>query len=413
MEKPSNERTLEDIEVLVTLMIKQPLFEGVQSNHDRRQIARALQSTKVPPQTKIFECGDIGREVYSILRGTVAMKVPQPNGEMKKVGVLAAPEYFGERAFQKGNGQQRTATLASLDEEVHALTVKGDDLDPDVLRRLISSVLPNSNAESGYEDGNTARQRWKATVHKVRSGHSISRIVAEDTVAESGRGFKTIPESTALQSRSPDDVETSAMLFDPNDLLLSASKLWQTSPRLTALKKVNPSPTTSLDSDAVRGPELAGQISDDTQPPACQMPGTPAGPAPRNGRHRLSTRWKRDELTATFARSTTALGRPISVDLAQRQDRQPSMVDEGRGVIEVANPCRRLLVVRAQSLRNADKIGKSDPYAVVYFDNRRVGQTKTMRNTVDPRWDAEFELLDVDKQSVLKIMVRAASRFCV
>merc|ERR1711871_203242 len=81
------------------------------------------------------------------------------------------------------------------------------------------------------------------------------------------------------------------------------------------------------------------------------------------------------------------------------------MVDEGRGVIEVANPCRRLLVVRAQSLRNADKIGKSDPYAVVYFDNRRVGQTKTMRNTVDPRWDAEFELLDVDKQSVLKIMV--------
>jgi hypothetical protein len=400
MEKPSDERTPPDIESLVNLMMKQPLFEGVQTNHDRRQIARVIQSKKIAPQAVIFECGDIGREVYSILRGTVGIKLPQPNGETRPAGRLSAPEYFGERAFKKGNGQERTATIETLNEEVHVLTVKGDDLDQGVLRRLVASVLPHDDAEFGYEDGNKARQRWKSGAHKLRSGHRMAKHFTASTGAKSSKKERAL-ESAEVRSPDPDDVETSDMLFDPNDLLLSVTKLWHTAPRLTAKQDAQPS-LAGADSDVVRAPELAEPLSDETQP---AKPRAPSGAAPRNGRHRLSTEWKREKMTETLFRTTSVLGREVSVDLAQRQGRQPAMVDEGRGTIEIANPCRRLSVVRATALRNADKIGKSDPYAVVYFDDRRVGQTKTVKNTLDPRWDADFELLDVDKESKLKIMV--------
>jgi len=54
------------------------------------------------------------------------------------------------------------------------------------------------------------------------------------------------------------------------------------------------------------------------------------------------------------------------------------------------------MVVGAVGLRNADRLtGKSDPYAVVHWDGCRVGQTKIVKNSLEPRWKAEFSLDDV------------------
>ena len=57
-------------------------------------------------------------------------------------------------------------------------------------------------------------------------------------------------------------------------------------------------------------------------------------------------------------------------------------------------------MVGASGLRNADRfMGKSDPYAVVHWNGCRVGQTKIVKDDLNPRWKAEFVLEDVPDQS--------------
>ena len=51
---------------------------------------------------------------------------------------------------------------------------------------------------------------------------------------------------------------------------------------------------------------------------------------------------------------------------------------------------RQILVVSAKGLRKTDALGKSDPYAVVYVDGEKVGQTDFLSKTLDPHWEAEI-----------------------
>lgn len=60
MAKPPDERTAEDIQMLVNLMMQQPLFSDVRTYRDRRDIARVLRFKAVPPHKVIFEHGDLG-----------------------------------------------------------------------------------------------------------------------------------------------------------------------------------------------------------------------------------------------------------------------------------------------------------------------------------------------------------------
>jgi Ca2+-dependent lipid-binding protein len=47
--------------------------------------------------------------------------------------------------------------------------------------------------------------------------------------------------------------------------------------------------------------------------------------------------------------------------------------------------------MQAVGLRAADK-KTSDPYAIVYWNDREVGQTKVVEKTLDPIWESDFEL---------------------
>merc|ERR1712013_350259 len=54
-----------------------------------------------------------------------------------------------------------------------------------------------------------------------------------------------------------------------------------------------------------------------------------------------------------------------------------------------------LELIKAKDLENADKKGKSDPYAVLKYGNQKM-KTNTIRNTQNPQWDfgADFDVPD-------------------
>ena len=61
-----------------------------------------------------------------------------------------------------------------------------------------------------------------------------------------------------------------------------------------------------------------------------------------------------------------------------------------------------VLVARARNLAAADVTGRSDPYAVVKFGNRRIGQTSVKSKTLDPEWMEVVPIvvpLSVDQRS--------------
>lgn len=47
---------------------------------------------------------------------------------------------------------------------------------------------------------------------------------------------------------------------------------------------------------------------------------------------------------------------------------------------------RRLVVLRAENLPKSDRFGESDPYAVVYWNDERIGQSPVLENTANPAW---------------------------
>lgn len=49
-------------------------------------------------------------------------------------------------------------------------------------------------------------------------------------------------------------------------------------------------------------------------------------------------------------------------------------------------------IVRAENLLPADNNGLSDPYVVLEIDNKHIARTRTVYETLNPRWDQVFDL---------------------
>ena len=54
-------------------------------------------------------------------------------------------------------------------------------------------------------------------------------------------------------------------------------------------------------------------------------------------------------------------------------------------------------MIAARDLAAADTqmvgSGKSDPYALVYWGGRKVGETAVVQNDLNPRWDQSFQVV--------------------
>jgi hypothetical protein len=62
-------------------------------------------------------------------------------------------------------------------------------------------------------------------------------------------------------------------------------------------------------------------------------------------------------------------------------------------------------VVRAENLAPLDKNGLSDPYVVLEFGDKQSSRTRTMYETLNPRWDQMFDIwLDEKTMDVLAVV---------
>jgi len=62
-------------------------------------------------------------------------------------------------------------------------------------------------------------------------------------------------------------------------------------------------------------------------------------------------------------------------------------------------------IVEARGLPKSDHIGgKSDPYCVLFLE-RQKEKTRTVKKTLNPKWQAEFEFYVSDPQAVLEVSV--------
>lgn len=61
-------------------------------------------------------------------------------------------------------------------------------------------------------------------------------------------------------------------------------------------------------------------------------------------------------------------------------------------------------VKRANNLPNADVIGKSDPYVVLYIRPMFKVKTKVIDNNLNPEWNETFEVIVEDKETQFLVL---------
>ena len=67
----------------------------------------------------------------------------------------------------------------------------------------------------------------------------------------------------------------------------------------------------------------------------------------------------------------------------------------------------RLRVIGCKGLKRADGfVGKSDPYAVVYWNEEKLGTTKTVENDLNPTWNEDFPIsVNLEHENTLRVAV--------
>lgn len=58
-----------------------------------------------------------------------------------------------------------------------------------------------------------------------------------------------------------------------------------------------------------------------------------------------------------------------------------------------------MTVVKANSLKNMELIGKSDPYVILYVRPMFKVKTRVINDNLDPEWNESFELIAEDKET--------------
>jgi hypothetical protein len=110
-----------------------------------------------------------------------------------------------------------------------------------------------------------------------------------------------------------------------------------------------------------------------------------------------------DVISTRQSRSGTVAAATVSGD--ESAGEQPSSAPEKNVMIK-----RRLTIVGATELRSRG-LGKADPFAVVYWNQRRVGETQVERSTATPEWNAEVALdVVLRKHNTLRVEVHDKRR---
>jgi CRP-like cAMP-binding protein len=109
---------------------------------DQRAVLAACRRQRFKRNEPIFREGDTGDCVHLLAKGTVAVRVSTPRGDIATLDVLQAGDAFGEQALI-GAVTKRSATVVAL-EQTETLRFARDDFDalrarhPDMAELLVS-----------------------------------------------------------------------------------------------------------------------------------------------------------------------------------------------------------------------------------------------------------------------------------
>lgn len=71
-----------------------------------------------------------------------------------------------------------------------------------------------------------------------------------------------------------------------------------------------------------------------------------------------------------------------------------------------------MTVGKANSLKNMELIGKSDPYVILYVRPMFKVKTRVINDNLDPEWNESFELIAEDKETQYVTFEVQSSLFC-
>lgn len=84
-------------------------------------------------------------------------------------------------------------------------------------------------------------------------------------------------------------------------------------------------------------------------------------------------------------------------EIAQEMREYGSQLPAEKSVSEQQNYLYSIKIVRAENLPPSDNNGLSDPYIVLEIDNKPITRTKTVYETLNPRWDQVFDIWLTEK----------------
>ena len=94
---------------------------------DRQAILARCRRQRYTRGEVVFHAGDVGDSVHLLAKGTVAVRVSTPLGDVATLDVLGPGDAFGEQALIGGDGQ-RSATVVAL-ERAEAMRLTRRDFD--------------------------------------------------------------------------------------------------------------------------------------------------------------------------------------------------------------------------------------------------------------------------------------------
>jgi CRP-like cAMP-binding protein len=172
------------------------------SESDRRAVLTRCRRQRYSRNEVVFREGEIGDSVHLLAKGTVAVRVSTPAGEVATLDVLRPGEAFGEQALV-GDDDRRSATIVAL-EPTETMRLTRDDFvklladQPNTGRLLVAMLdarlrsTSQSLVEALYLPADTRVFRQLGRLAAIYSETSAIPVTQDDLATMAGTTRQTV-----------------------------------------------------------------------------------------------------------------------------------------------------------------------------------------------------------------------------
>jgi CRP-like cAMP-binding protein len=176
------------------------LLEGL-PEPDRRAVLAKCRRLRFTRKEVIFHEGDIGDSVHLLAKGTVAVRVSTPGGDVATLEVLRTGDAFGEQALI--GDEARSATVVALEPSETLRLTRADfeallEHEPAIARLLVAMLDARLRATSRYllealympADARVFRQLSRLA--DIYVGQSVIPVTQDDLATMAGTTRQTV-----------------------------------------------------------------------------------------------------------------------------------------------------------------------------------------------------------------------------